>query len=161
MRTIFDALRALIYMTGFVLLWGWVALGVRRFDRTLGVTLPAWTEILGIIFMVGGGILALTCGGLFIVWGRGTPAPFDPPKEFVALGPYKYVRNPMYIGGLTVLIGWGLYLHSISILPLSLSVFLLVHLFALFVEEPGLEKRFGDSYLQYKKSVNRWIPKWK
>ncbi len=161
MRTLFIALRAALYMTGFVLLWGWIALSVRSFDQRIGIVLPGWTEILGVMFILIGGMLALACGGIFIGRGRGTPAPFDPPKEFVAQGPYKYVRNPMYIGGLTVLIGFGLYLHSISILLLSLLVFVLVHLFVLFAEEPGLEQRFGKSYLEYKKSANRWIPKWK
>ena len=58
--------------------------------------------------------------GIFVVRGRGTPAVFDAPREFVVVGPYKYVRNPMYIGALTLLIGFGLYQHSISILVFSL-----------------------------------------
>lgn len=160
MRTLFLALRALIYVTGFVLLFGWLALAVRPFDQSIDVLLPAWTNALGVVFMVVGGILVITCAGIFVLRGRGTPAIFDPPKEFVALGPYKYVRNPMYIGGVILIIGFGLYQRSVSILLLSLLLALLLHLFILSVEEHGLEKRFGRSYLEYKKSVNRWIPKW-
>lgn len=160
MRTLFLALRALIYVTGFVLFFGWIALAVRAFDQSLGVVLPAWTNALGVVFMVVGGILVITCAGIFVLRGRGTPAVFDPPKEFVALGPYKWVRNPMYIGGFVLIVGFGLYQRSVSILLLSLLLALLFHLFVLAVEEHGLEKRFGHSYLEYKKSVNRWIPKW-
>lgn len=160
MKTLFIALKALVYMTGFVLFWGWIALSVREFDRSFGAPLPAWTETLGIIFMPVGGILALTCAGVFIARGRGTPAPFDAPREFVAVGPYKSVRNPMYVGGLVLLIGFGLYLHSISILLLSAVVFLLVDLFVVYFEEPHLSRRFGATYEAYCKAVPRWIPKW-
>ena len=160
MRRFFVALRALVYMTGFVLFWGWIALSAREFDPSFGVLLPAWTETLGIIFMPVGGLLALTCAAVFIARGRGTPAPFDPPEEFVAAGPYKYVRNPMYIGALVLLIGFGLCLHSISILLLSLVVFLLVDLFVVYFEEPNLSRKFGATYEAFCKPVPRWIPKW-
>ena|SRR5215469_4820147 len=112
MRTLFDALRALVYVAGFVFFWGWMALGVRKYDPRLGIVLPGWTNKLGISLMFIGGLLALLCAGTFVVRGRGTPAPFDAPRRFVAVGPYKYVRNPMYIGGAIVLCGLGLYLQS-------------------------------------------------
>ena len=159
MKTIVVALRAFVYMSGFLILWGWVALRVRVFDRNLGISLPAGTEALGLILMVAGGILALTCAGTFVTWGRGTPAPFDAPREFVAIGPYRYVRNPMYIGALAVLIGFGLYQRSPSILLLSLALFLLVHLFVVLFEEPGLKARFGVTYREYLKAVPRWVPR--
>jgi len=161
MKTVLIALRTLIYATGFVLLWGWVALDVRRFDGAFGFVLPAWTKILGITLTVIGGSLALICLGFFVVRGRGTAAPFDAPREFVAVGPYRYVRNPMYIGGVTTLFGFGLYQGSPSILLLVVVAFVIAQLFVLFVEEPSLQHRFRSAYLEYKKSVNRWIPKWK
>ena len=155
---LFITLRAVIYMTGFVLLWGWVALRVHVFDRSLGVALPVGTRILGVIFMGLGGILALACAGVFVAQGRGTPAPFDAPRNFVAVGPYRCVRNPMYIGALTVLVGFGLYEYSVSILLLCLVVFALVHLFVVVYEEPGLKARFGVAYSEYCAGVPRWIP---
>ncbi len=158
MKTFFIALRAFIYVTGFVFLWSWVALSVRSLDRSLEVVLPAWTRTLGIILGVIGGLLGLLCVGVFVAQGRGTPAPFDAPEEFVAVGPYRYVRNPMYIGGLTVLIGFGLYERSVSILFLCLLVFLLVHLFVIFYEEPTLREKFGATYEEYCRTVSRWIP---
>ena len=161
MQTIFIALRTLIYVPGFIFLFGWVALGVHAFDPNIGIVLPVWTRVLGIIVMIAGSVLVLICVGVFVARGRGTPAIFDPPQEFVALGPYKYVRNPMYVGGFILLIGFGLYHHSVSILTLALLLAFLFHLFVLWVEEPGLEQRFGFSYRDYKNSVNRWLPKWK
>ncbi len=159
MRAAFDALRTLVYASGFFLFWGWIAMGVRVYDRNLGIVLPDWTRGLGIPFMVVGGILALLCVGTFVVVGQGTPAPFDPPRRFVAVGPYKYVRNPMYIGGLIVFLGFGLYLHSFSILLLSVAVFFLLHLFVILYEEPNLRNRFSLSYEGYCASVRRWIPR--
>jgi protein-S-isoprenylcysteine O-methyltransferase Ste14 len=64
----------------------------------------------------------------------------------------------MYIGGLTLLLGFGLLLRSASIVLLAFFLFLVVHLFVVLVEEPGLERRFGESYFAYKASTNRWIP---
>lgn len=161
MNTVFITLRALLYMTGFIILWGWIALGSRRYDQSLGVILPGWMGILGAVLMMTGGVFVLACAGVFAVYGRGTPALFDPPREFVAFGPYKYTRNPMYIGGVTILVGFSLYHRSVSMVLFSLLLFLLFHLFVVFIEEPGLERRFGQSYRAYKETTNRWIPRLK
>jgi protein-S-isoprenylcysteine O-methyltransferase Ste14 len=159
MKAIFIGLRALVYMIAFLALWAWMALSLLSLDRLFAIPLPFWTKFPGIALIIIGGILALSCVGTFVVRGKGTPAPFDAPREFVAVGPYRYVRNPMYIGGWLMLSGLGLYEHSISILLFSLVGLVLAHLFILLIEEPGLEKRFGDSYRAYNKSINRWIPR--
>ena len=151
-------IRTAVYMTGFVLLWGWLALDVRQFDPAIGLALPKWVEPLGWTAMAAGGVLALTCAYFFATHGRGTPAPFDAPREFVAVGPYRYVRNPMYIGGSLVLGGFGLAERSPSILVLTLVALGLAHLFVVLVEEPSLEWKFGDSFRTYKRSVRRWLP---
>lgn len=159
MNTLFIALRALSFATGFIFLWGWVALRVRVLDTDLGSQMPEWTQWLGIIVMTMGGALVLVCIAVFIVQGRGTPAPFDAPRKFVAVGPYRYVRNPMYIGGWILLIGFGLCQNSYSILLFSFMWFLLVHLFVVFLEEPDLERKFGATYEDYCRAVPRWVPK--
>jgi protein-S-isoprenylcysteine O-methyltransferase Ste14 len=161
MKLLFIILRSIIYVPLFILLFAWIALNVRGFDRQIGLVLPLWARPIGIIIMAFGGILVLICITVFIIKGKGTPAVFDPPTEFVATGPYAYVRNPMYIGGLILLTGFGLYHTSISIVILSVILIGLFHLFVVFVEEPSLEKLFGKSYLDYKKQINRWIPKFK
>lgn len=145
-------------MTGFLLFFGWIALRVRTFDRSFELILPAWTEIPGVAFMAVGGVIVLSCAGVFVARGRGTPAVFDPPQRFVALGPYKYVRNPMYIGGLLLLAGFGLYHHSVSILLMSLLILLILHLFVVLYEESDLRNRFGRPYEEYCRAVPRWIP---
>ena len=109
--------------------------------------------------MVAGGLLGLSCVLTFIVRGQGTHAPFDPPKEFVAVGPYRYVRNPMYLGGWVLLFGLALYQRSVTILVFSLLWIAVVHLLLVKLEEPGLRRRFGASFNDYCGRVPRWLPR--
>jgi protein-S-isoprenylcysteine O-methyltransferase Ste14 len=159
MAAIFVAFRALCYMAAFILCFGWLALRVQHSDESLKTPLPAWVTIVGVILSGLGLLIVFTCAGIFVTRGRGTPAIFDPPRAFVAAGPYKFVRNPMYIGGLILLAGFGFYQRSLAILLFAVAVFALFHLYVVFVEERGLETRFGESYFAYKRAVNRWIPK--
>ena len=160
MSTLFTAVRAALYTTGFILLWGWVAQAVRaRYDAPFGLTLPSGLEAPGIALMVVGFPIALACIANFVIRGKGTPAPFDAPRVFVPRGPYQYVRNPMYLGAWLALVGFGLYERSGSILIFSVLLLLAVHFFVVFVEEPGLERRFGETYLAYKRAVHRWVPR--
>lgn len=161
MKLFFTILKSIVYVPLFILLFGWLALNVRVYDTKLGVILPRWTSIIGIIIMAVGAILVLICVIVFVVKGKGTPAVFDPPTEFVAVGPYAYVRNPMYIGGFILLIGFGLFHLSLSILILAVLLIVVFHFFVLIIEEPKLESLFGKSYLDYKKKINRWLPKLK
>lgn len=146
-------------MSAFVLFFGWVALRVRAFDRNFPSLLAQKSDVAGIVVGALGVVLVFACAKVFVVRGRGTPAVFDPPREFVAVGPYKYVRNPMYIGGVALLIGFGLYLHSISILTLAVFLFFALHLFVVFYEEPTLSNKFRSPYEEYCKTVSRWIPR--
>lgn len=158
MRTLFDALRTLVYTIGFLLFWVWVALTVRRYDAALGVTLPAWIRLPGIILMVLGGTIAASCVGTFVLRGRGTPAPFDAPRQLVAVGPYRWVRNPMYVGAELALVGLALFECSVSILLMVVGVWLMAHLLVYFYEEPTLRRSFGSSYEEYCRQVSRWLP---
>jgi protein-S-isoprenylcysteine O-methyltransferase Ste14 len=162
MKMALTALRAMVFGTGFILLWGWVALGVLHgYDSTLGFALPTWTRALGIVSMMAGGTLALACVATFVIRGEGTPAPFDPPRKFVAVGPYRLVRNPMYIGGFTVLLGFGLYEGSPAIVLFALPWLLGAHLFVILYEEPHLRAIFGAPYEEYCRSVQRWLPRFR
>jgi protein-S-isoprenylcysteine O-methyltransferase Ste14 len=135
MKTLFIALRAILFSTGFIFLCGWVALSLhRRYDTTLGFVFSGWTLALGIVLMAAGRTLAFACIATFVTRGEGTPAPMDPPRKFVAAGPYQFVRNPMYIGGFLVLAGFGLYEQSPAILLFSLPRLLLTHLFVILYE---------------------------
>jgi len=160
MKRAFIALRAAVFGTGFIYLWGWVALSLHyRYDTSLGLALSGWTRGVGIAVMAVGGILAFACVATFVSRGEGTPAPFDPPRRFVAAGPYKFVRNPMYIGGFTVLFGFGLYERSVAILLFTLPWLLSAHLFVILYEEPHLRSTFGAQYDVYCRSVRRWLPR--
>ena len=158
MKTIFIAVRALIVMVAFMWLWAWVALGLRRYDRRYDLQLPEWTMLLAVPVMLAGAALAVACVATFVVIG-GTPAPFDPPRQFVAVGLYRYVRNPMYIGGALLLAGFALYLRSGAALAFCLPWLLLAHVFVLAYEEPALRRKFGAPYETYCHTVPRWIPR--
>jgi protein-S-isoprenylcysteine O-methyltransferase Ste14 len=97
----------------------------------------------------------------FLVQGRGTPAPIDPPKEMVAAGFYRYVRNPMYVGVLAIIMGHFLWFGFWNLLIYTMIVFLAFHAFVTYYEEPNLRRKFGASYENYLKQVPRWIPRFK
>jgi protein-S-isoprenylcysteine O-methyltransferase Ste14 len=160
MKNLFTAIRAAIFSAGFILLWAWVALSLHhRLDSSFGFALPNWTRALGVVLIVAGGILALACVATFVTRGHGTPALFDPPRWFVAVGPYKFVRNPMYVGGFAVLFGFGLFERSPAILLFSLPWLLGAHLLVILYEEPHLRATFGAPYEAYCRSVRRWLPR--
>jgi protein-S-isoprenylcysteine O-methyltransferase Ste14 len=159
MRTFFAAIRTVFYAVCFVLFWGWLASGVRGYDARLEIAVaPAWKPV-GMLVMLVGAVIVLACLASFVLRGRGTPAPFDPPVAFVPSGPYRYVRNPMYIGAALVLAGYGLWERSAAVALFSLAFLAIFHVFVVLVEEPGLERRFGESYLAYKRMVCRWLPR--
>ncbi len=95
----------------------------------------------------------------FLIQGRGTPAPVDPPRELVAVGFYRYVRNPMYVGVLLILIGHFLWFGFWWLLAYTVFAFIIVHLFVTLYEEPTLKRKFGTAYEDYLQRVPRWIPK--
>jgi protein-S-isoprenylcysteine O-methyltransferase Ste14 len=106
------------------------------------------------------GVIALLwCFWDFLVKGRGTPAPIDPPKELVVTGLYNYVRNPMYVGVLIIIIGHFLWFKTVWMIVYAAVVFLTFYLFVTLYEEPHLKKTFGATYEEYTKKVPRWIPR--
>jgi protein-S-isoprenylcysteine O-methyltransferase Ste14 len=113
----------------------------------------------GAVLVTIGGAIAIWCIATFAVIGRGTPAPFDPPQRLVIRGPYRYVRNPMYIGAGVAMIGAALFYHSTAIVVYVLALWAVVHAFVRFYEEPTLRDKFGDEYIGYTNRVRRWLPK--
>lgn len=95
----------------------------------------------------------------FMVVGRGTLAPVDPPALLVHNGLYRYVRNPMYLGALLVLLGEVALFRSAPLLTYTVVWFAFVNLFVMFVEEPGLRRRFDGAYDEYCRRVGRWWPR--
>lgn len=95
----------------------------------------------------------------FVSIGKGTLAPWSPTVKLIIDGVYRYVRNPMIIGVLIVLAGESIAVLSFNIFIWTLLFFIINNIWYIFYEEPDLEKKFGDEYRKYKKSVPRWIPR--
>ncbi len=140
----------LVLLPARVLMWS----GVAR-----PTTFGPW-QWAGLALVVLGGVLALWCIITFATHGRGTPAPFDPPRRLVVRGPYRHVRNPMYLGAGIALAGAALYYRSLALVAYLAVCFALVHLFVIGYEEPTLGRTFGDAYAAYRQRVRRWWPTW-
>ena len=110
------------------------------------------------IFLAGFAFFAW-CLWLFARVGKGTLAPWDPTRRLIAVGPYRYVRNPMITGVLTMLIGESVVLGSRALALWAATFFLINAVYFVILEEPDLERRFGDDYRVYKSAVPRWIPR--
>ena len=113
----------------------------------------------GITLIVLGTSGYLWCALDFAFTGRGTPAPIDPPKVLVARGLYRYVRNPMYVSVLLVLLGESILFKNLRLLRYAGIMAVGFHLFVLLYEEPALRNKFGASYEEYCRTVPRWIPR--
>jgi protein-S-isoprenylcysteine O-methyltransferase Ste14 len=116
---------------------------------------------LGWIVIAVGAVIGLPCVWQFAWRGLGTPAPFDPPRRLVVSGPYRYVRNPMYIGMGLVFAGEALtFPHLAAGMWIEMAVAaVLVSVFVMAYEEPALRRTFGADYDEYARNVGRWIPR--
>ena len=128
---------------------------------SLAPPLNLLTVLLGAILILAGLALLVTTIRQFMRFGEGTLAPWDPTQKLVVQGIYRHVRNPMHSGVFLTLCGEGVLLGSVPII-LFVMIVVVGHLFYIpLVEERGLEARFGDQYLIYKRHVPRWIPRLK
>jgi protein-S-isoprenylcysteine O-methyltransferase Ste14 len=116
-------------------------------------------QLVGVVVGLIGAILALWCIITISVVGGGTPAPFDPPRRLVDVGPYRWVRNPMYVGASLALAGAALFYESWALVIYCAAFLLIAHLFVVLHEEPTLRATFGPSYLRYCERVGRWCPR--
>jgi len=154
--TLYKSLLYLIFEAGLFALYvpltwlrtGWrIETGVFSF-----LAIPLWLI---------GSLTVLWCFWAFTFKGHGTPDPADPPKELVVTGPYRYVRNPIYVGVVFIFLGHFLWFGYWALLIYPALALIGVHLFVVLYEEPTLKKKFGASYEAYLKSVPRWIPKFR
>lgn len=115
-----------------------------------------------------GAILLAIIGLSMVVWvaaafvsrGRGTALPLLPPEEFVAEGLFKFVRNPMYVGLVLVIVAEAIFFRSWWLLIYAFVTWSVMNSYVVYVEEPRLARRFGETYLRYLKSAPRWFPRW-
>src|SRR5687767_5144180 len=137
----------------------WLA---RRDHLTLAAagTVPLLlVQLAGVLVLVIGIVFFASSLRRFAGEGKGALAPWDPPRELVVRGPYRYVRNPMIFGVILVLIGEALVLLSTSHMWWALIFFGINAGYIPLLEEPQLESRFGDSYVEYRRNVPRLIPR--
>jgi protein-S-isoprenylcysteine O-methyltransferase Ste14 len=118
-----------------------------------------WLRAPGVFLLLGGAVVLLDSFRRFALEGRGTPAPVVPPDQLVVSGLYRYVRNPMYVALLSIVLGQALLLSSTTLLWYSAMLWLMFHLFVLMYEEPTLRRTFGRSYEEYCANVSRWRPR--
>jgi protein-S-isoprenylcysteine O-methyltransferase Ste14 len=155
----FVLVRALTYATLFI---GFVLVFLpARVPRAAGVVMPSTTgasQVLGLVLVITGAVLAVSCVLAFALLGRGTPAPFDPPRRLVVRGPYRFVRNPMYIGAALAVTGAAMFYRSSALATFALGFVLVMHVFVIAYEEPTLRRTFGVEYERYLDAVGRWWP---
>ncbi len=138
----------LVVLPAQVLSWAGVARPARFGPPQLG----------GMIVGAAGAAVAIWCILTFALLGRGTPAPFDPPRRLVVRGPYRYVRNPMYVGASLALAGAALFYETGVLWAYAGGVLVLTHLVVVLYEEPTLRQTFGEDYETYCRQVRRWWP---
>jgi protein-S-isoprenylcysteine O-methyltransferase Ste14 len=113
----------------------------------------------GIALLVAGAILLLWCVRDFYIAGKGTLAPWDPPKRLVIVGLYRFMRNPMYVAVLTITVGWSVAFGSLVLAVYTVVLAIAFHLRVVYHEEPWLRKQFHGDWERYSKTVPRWIPR--
>ena len=150
---------ALLPFTVAVLVPTWIAWrnGVAlTLGRSVG---PVFLQVIGLALLSLGLVLAVASVWLFATEGRGTLAPWDPPRVFVVRGPYQFVRNPMISGIILLLFGEAFALLSPPHGVWAICCVILNLIYIPLIEEPQLERRFGDSYREYCRHVRRFIPR--
>ena len=118
-----------------------------------------WLRIMGALLIIGGLPILLDSFARFALQGLGTPAPVFPTRHFVVTGWFRYVRNPMYVAVVSIIVGQGLLFGNVSVLEYGAAVWVAFFLFVLLYEEPTLRRTFGDEYEQFRANVPRWIPR--
>jgi protein-S-isoprenylcysteine O-methyltransferase Ste14 len=115
-------------------------------------------RLVGVLLIAAGLTVLLDSFARFALQGLGTPAPIFPTRHLVVSGLFRYVRNPMYIAVVSLILGQGLFFGSILILEYGIAVFVGFYLFVLIYEEPTLLKSYGREYEEFCANVPRWIP---
>jgi protein-S-isoprenylcysteine O-methyltransferase Ste14 len=124
-----------------------------------GGLLPTPSSWYPAVAVVAGLALYLDCVWAFATVGRGTPGPWDAPRRVVTVGPYRWVRNPIYLAALLVVSGEAWLFRSATLLVYVAAMAACFHVFVIGYEEPALRRTFGDDYRQYVATVPRWLPR--
>lgn len=155
-------LRAALGSAGFLLLGGptlvaglvpWLLTRWEADDSPLAL------RVLGVLLLGAGFLVVLEAFARFALEGRGTPMPWAPPPRFVVHGTYRFVRNPMYVAVVALIVGQALLLGREILFAWAAAAAAIFHLFVILHEERGLRRRFGADYEEYCRRVGRWLPR--
>jgi protein-S-isoprenylcysteine O-methyltransferase Ste14 len=157
---------------------GWAILGTGVFlvlaPGTFDVLVPWWISgwrvhaafpgfaairVLGWLLIAAAVPIVLESFARFALQGVGTPAPVFPTRRLVVSGFYRYVRNPMYVAVVSIVLGQAMVFGDVRVLAYGMVAWLVTHLFVLFYEEPTLRRTFGVEYKNYCSHVRRWVPR--
>jgi len=146
----------------FTVLVPGTVLGLVPFALTASTKGPridlATAHLMGFTLLLPGVAIITWCFIDFIRRGRGTPAPYDPPRKLVVVGLYTYVRNPQYVGVILVAVSEAILFGRMILVGYAVFLAISYHLFVRFYEEPTLRRKFGEEYVQYCAAVSRWLP---
>jgi protein-S-isoprenylcysteine O-methyltransferase Ste14 len=160
MRRAFAVLGSAVFLVlapGFVVgLVPWWISRWRMQEPLLGF---APLRVIGVLLIAAGIPVLLESFGRFALQGGGTPAPVFPTKHLVVKGFYRFVRNPMYVAVVSVILGQGLLLSDVGVIEYAVFVGLAMHVFVIAYEEPTLRRSFAAEYENYSAHVHRWIPR--
>jgi protein-S-isoprenylcysteine O-methyltransferase Ste14 len=158
-----DRIKAAIGSTVFFLLAPAIVAGLIPWwitGRHFPAPLAPWPiATLGAILAIAGLAVLVDCFVRFAWQGVGTPAPVAPTRHLVVTGAYRYVRNPMYVGVLAIILGQVLVFASLPLLIYGGLAWLATHVFVLLYEEPTLRRTYGAEYETFTAAVPRWIPR--
>ncbi|HYR29811.1 MAG TPA: isoprenylcysteine carboxylmethyltransferase family protein [Thermoanaerobaculia bacterium] len=154
---LFAIFRSIFFASLFIWLWTWL---IPRWIAAGVPLVPRWSAA-AVALMLPGAAIMLQCIFDFAWTGRGTPAPWDPPRRLVVRGLYRWVRNPMYVGMGLFLIGEALLLPAVTRGMLSMVAIFwgLATIFIVVYEEPVLRAKFDGDYRKYCRNVRRWLPR--
>jgi protein-S-isoprenylcysteine O-methyltransferase Ste14 len=145
----------LVVLFGFVLIY----LPARLFSVIAWPARIGMLQVVGTVICAMGATIALWCVLSFALIGRGTPAPFAAPRRLVTRGPYRFMRNPMYVGVGMFFVGAAFFYQSLLFFAYVVLFFVSSHVFIVLYEEPSLRRTFGDEYTAYCGRVRRWSPR--
>ena len=159
MRRIFAILGSAIFLViapGTIA--GYVPWRISGWHLAAPLLVSSSLRLVGVLLIVAGASVLLDSFVRFALQGLGTPAPIFPTYHLVVSGLYRYVRNPMYVAVMSLILGQGLFFGSVRVLEYGFAVWVGFHLFVLIYEEPTLRKSYGPEYVEFCANVPRWIP---
>ena len=150
---------ALFFVVAPLVLAGFVPWGITHWAFRPAFFGFELTRAIGSILIIAGAPGVVDSFARFALQGLGTPAPIAPPQKLVVTGLYRYVRNPIYVGVVAVIVGQALLFGDGRLLWYAALLWLFFHVVVLVFEEPTLEQTFGAQYEDFRANVPRWIPR--